>query len=56
VVIILASAMMGAVSACGGIVEIPFHFVNPGTFVIPVTATDTSGSSKTAQLTVVVTP
>ena len=55
-VIVLGLAILATLTACGGIVEVPVHFVTPGTYVIPVTASDTNGNTKTSQLTVVVTP
>jgi hypothetical protein len=54
--IILGLAVFAILSGCGATVAIPVHMVVPGTYFIPVTASDTNNNTKTAQLTVVITP
>jgi hypothetical protein len=54
--IILGLAVFATFSGCGATVAIPVHMVVPGTYLIPVTASDTNNNTKTAQLTVVITP
>ena len=54
--IVLGLAVLATLSACGDDVEVAAHMVTPGTYLVPVTATDANGTPKTAQLTLVVTP
>jgi hypothetical protein len=54
--IILGLAVFATLGGCGGTIEIPVHMVTPGTYTIPIRASDANNTTKTAQLTVVVTP
>lgn len=47
---------LGSASGCGGTVEIAVHAVSPGTYVVPIRARGVTGTTKTSQLTLVITP
>jgi hypothetical protein len=53
--LVLAVTVLAAASGCTNL-YFPIQQVTPGSYTVPVTATDTQGNAKSADLTLVVTP